>query len=145
MLGLIAITGWRVFVAARKLGLTVQRSQQRVGEIMPPLQAALDELAAYEAGHHAPGGNLGRHRGNPGSPGAEISRTEQLARWDSIRPAPWTTDGRRISGDGSAADGPDRIAGRAEYRTERRAEHRTERPTQDRTERRVEDGADQRG
>jgi hypothetical protein len=120
-LGLIAITGWRVFVAARKLGLTVQRSQQRVGEIMPPLQAALDEVQAYEARHHSYGGNPGGRAGNPGSHRSKISRAEQLARWDSIRPAPWTTDGRQAGQPGTGQNGPDEAVGR---RTEHRADQR---------------------
>ena len=120
-LGLIAISGWRVFVAARKLGLTVQRSQQRVGEVMPPLQAALDEMQEYEAQRHSYGGNPGRHAGNPGSHRSKISRTEQLARWDSIRPAPWTTDGRQAGHPGTVQDGREQVSGR---RTEHRADQR---------------------
>ncbi|HKE50004.1 MAG TPA: hypothetical protein VKE25_00700 [Actinomycetes bacterium] len=120
-LSLIAIAGWRVFVAARKLGLTVQRSQQRVGEVMPPLQAALDEMAAYDARYQSNGGNSGGHDG-PGRYGSKISRADQLARWDSIRPAPWTTDGRQASRLRTTQDG-------AERDPKRRADH----------------GADQRG
>lgn len=116
-LGLIAITGWRVSVAARKLGLTVQRSQQRVGEVMPPLQAALDEMQAYEAQHHRSGGNPGGNGGNPGAPRSRLSRAEQLARWDSIRPAPWTTDGRLTGHLGTAPNGLDQ---RSEHRADQR-------------------------
>ena len=121
-LGLIAISGWRVFVAARKLGLTVQRSQQRVGEVMPPLQAALDEMQEYEAQRHSYGGNPGGHGNNRGTQRSKISRAEQLARWDSIRPAPWTTDGRQ-SGHypGAAQNGREQVAGR---HTEHRADQR---------------------
>ncbi|HEX2497309.1 MAG: hypothetical protein ACRDWG_20470 [Actinomycetes bacterium] len=116
-LGLIAITGWRVFVAARQLGLTVQRSQQRVGEVMPPLQAALEDMQAYEAQRHSPGGYPGGNGGNPGAHRSKISRAEQLARWDSIRPAPWTTDGRQAGHSGTAQDGPDQRSGhRADQR-----------------------------
>lgn len=120
-LGLFAVTGWRVFAAARKLGLAVQRSQQRVGEVMPPLQAALDEMATYEARLQYNGGNPGSHGDSPGRYGSKISRADQLARWDSIRPAPWTTDGRqagrlRTSQDAAEEDPRRRTDHRADQR-----------------------------
>jgi hypothetical protein len=121
-LGLIAITGWRVFVATRKLGRTVQRSQQRVGAVMPPLQAALDEMQTHQARQHSPGGNPGGPAWNPGTQRGKISRAEQLARWDSIRPAPWTTDGRQAARSGTDQNGRDQALGR---RSEHGADQRS--------------------
>ena len=36
----LGMAGWQVFKAVKKLGLTVNRSQQRVTDVVPPLRTA---------------------------------------------------------------------------------------------------------
>lgn len=119
-LGLIAITCWRVFGAAKNLGLAVHRSQQRVGELLPPLQAAMADLEARHSATGRFGAGSAAGRAGSGGAGYAASRAEQVAHWDSISPAPWTTDGRQ----GGRHRADPRGRRRAEHRTDYRADQR---------------------
>ena len=113
----LALAGWQVFKAVKKLGLTVNRSQQRVTEVMPPLVAALAELEANQSGlrtaRQPADAAAGAHAATAGyATAGSVSSTPAYAsagtgdrsrhsdpggpaaRWESIYPAPWTTDRR---------------------------------------------------
>jgi hypothetical protein len=110
----LGMVGWQVFKAVKKLGLTVNRSQQRVTEVVPPLVAALAELEASQSGRQPAHAAAGAHAATagyatagsvPSAPAYASARTGYrsrhsdpggpAARWESIYPAPWTTDGRQ--------------------------------------------------
>jgi len=110
----LGMVGWQVFKAVKKLGLTVNRSQQRVTEVVPPLVAALAELEASQSGRQPARAAAGAHAATvvyatvgpaPGasayaSAGTGYRSTHSdpggpAARWESIYPAPWTTDRRQ--------------------------------------------------
>ena len=110
----LGMAGWQVFKAVKKLGLTVNRSQQRVTDVVPPLMTALAELEASQSGWRPADAAAGAHAATavyattgsaPSAPAYASAGTGYrsrhsdaggpAARWESIYPAPWTTDGRQ--------------------------------------------------